>query len=210
MPKKRYRWTCPQCSQSKLGSTRPRSNATIRYCLTCSEKEGILVERTCPALEKIRHAKRERSKKKQVKKQSKAIEQRTFGGVDVEKEMRLQCRMLCRAGVWPKRMRKGVRLVIHKSKYKKRAHGLCYYSHITLTLGEDVHESEVKELIFHELTHCACQSDEGHGDGFRSKLVEGARALWGIVIEAGPANAYDLDHAIVDKLKELESSDTEG
>lgn len=208
MPKKRYRWICPQCNKGKLGSMRPRSNATIRYCLTCSEKEGILVERTCPALEKVRHAKQERSKKKQVKKQTKAIEQRTFDGVDIQKEAQHQCRTLCRAGVWPKRMRKGVEIIIHKSKYRKRARGLCYYNHITLTLGEDVKAPTLRELIFHELTHYACPG-EGHGDAFRSKLVEGARTLWGIVIEAGPTNVYDLDHAIEDKLKGLETGDGE-
>lgn len=209
MPKKRYRWICPQCEDGKLASARPRKNATVRYCLTCSEREGILVERTCPALEKVRHAKTERSQKKQAKKKAKEAEQRTFDGVDVEKEMLHQCRVLCHAGVWPKYMKKGVRLIVRKSKYRKRARGLCHHNRITLTLGEDVKSITLRELIFHELTHYACPSREGHGDGFRSKLVEGARALWGIVIEAGPAHVYDLDREIEDKLKGLEKADGE-
>lgn len=200
---KRYRWICPVCKNGKLATSRPRKNATVRYCLSCSEKDGVLIERTCPTLDKVRHAKQERSKKKLTKQKEKEIQARTFDGVNVDKEVKLQCKILCRAHVWPSWMKNGVRVNIHKSKYRKRARGLSYHSHITLTLGDDVSAHTLKELIFHELTHCACNVGEGHGDAFRSRLVEGARCLWGIVVESGPSQVYDLDREIEDRLKEL-------
>src|SRR4051812_9740514 len=57
MPTKRVRWECPHgLHPAVLGSTRPTKNATVRFCLPCSLDEGVLVERTAPALERQRAA----------------------------------------------------------------------------------------------------------------------------------------------------------
>lgn len=58
MAAKRIRWECPHgLHPGVLASSRPRKNATARYCLPCSEEAGVLVERTAPALERKRNAK---------------------------------------------------------------------------------------------------------------------------------------------------------
>lgn len=55
---KRVRWECPAGEHpGVLGSTRPLADATVRYCLPCSEAEGRLVKRVAPALERKRAAK---------------------------------------------------------------------------------------------------------------------------------------------------------
>lgn len=46
------RWTCPNCSSTKLAPSKPRRDDVRRYCLACSEKTGRLVQRVCPVLQK--------------------------------------------------------------------------------------------------------------------------------------------------------------
>lgn len=66
MPKpKQHRWTCANPDhQGILAPGRLRRIDIRRYCFTCSEVAGVLVERTCPALEQTRHEQGERRKAK--------------------------------------------------------------------------------------------------------------------------------------------------
>lgn len=55
---KRVRWECPAGKHpAVLGSTRPLKDATVRFCLPCSEESGRLVARVAPSLEAKRAAK---------------------------------------------------------------------------------------------------------------------------------------------------------
>ena len=49
---KQARWKCEKCNDGLLAPSRPRKNDVRRYCLPCSAKQGTLVERIAPALEK--------------------------------------------------------------------------------------------------------------------------------------------------------------
>lgn len=64
---KQSRWKCPTCDHGLLAPTRPRRNDIRRYCLPCSSKAGVLVERVAPALDAQRAARdaarRERERK---------------------------------------------------------------------------------------------------------------------------------------------------
>lgn len=69
MPKpKNYRWVCPNCGKGKLAPSRLRKIDVRRYCLPCSEKAGVLVERSVPVLEKKRAEKRQRAQAKAARK----------------------------------------------------------------------------------------------------------------------------------------------
>lgn len=62
---KRYRWSC--ASEDHAGVLAPSRLRTIdlrRYCIPCSQESGVLVERTCPALDKQRETKEEQRKAK--------------------------------------------------------------------------------------------------------------------------------------------------
>lgn len=59
MTAKRVRWKCAKCDNGVLGPGRPRRNNVVRYCLPCSAKAGVLVERFCPAQENKRKRKAE-------------------------------------------------------------------------------------------------------------------------------------------------------
>ena len=67
--KKQIRWKCEQCDHGLLAPSRPRKNDVRRYCLTCSAKRGILVERVAPALQK-------KSERKQIQRKQLVAKQR--------------------------------------------------------------------------------------------------------------------------------------
>lgn len=74
---KRIRWECPNgLHPGVLASSRPRKNATARYCLACSETAGVLVERTAPALERKRNAKTAVREEKRARERAAAAEAR--------------------------------------------------------------------------------------------------------------------------------------
>ena len=64
MSAKNVRWKCPTCDNGVLAPSRPRMNDIRRYCLPCSKKAGVLVERVAPALEKQRAVRAEANKAK--------------------------------------------------------------------------------------------------------------------------------------------------
>ena len=68
-------WKCPECGSGVRGPERPRKNNVVRYCLPCSGKAGVLVERIVPALEVKRKAAKARASKKAASKRN-AVSQR--------------------------------------------------------------------------------------------------------------------------------------
>lgn len=73
---KQYNWVCPLCESTKRAPSKPRMNDTRRYCLACSESEGVLVERTCPVLDAKRERKAEAERARAAKKAARKKAQR--------------------------------------------------------------------------------------------------------------------------------------
>lgn len=72
---RRVRWECPSGEHpAVLGSTRPRKNAVVRFCIPCSMEAGVLVERRAPALERGRVAKQAARGAKQQREREQARE----------------------------------------------------------------------------------------------------------------------------------------
>lgn len=66
---KQVRWECPNgLHPGKLGVSRPRKNASVRFCFSCSEEAGVLVERVSPAIERKRNAKASAAAERQQRK----------------------------------------------------------------------------------------------------------------------------------------------
>lgn len=95
------RWVCPICSVGANGPARPRANATVRFCLTCSADSSTLVERVLPSRErekqKVREANEARARA--------AAEAMTIDGLQIDLEARrltmLGCvRRAVRNGSW--------------------------------------------------------------------------------------------------------------
>lgn len=54
---RRVKWECPSGRHAAvLGSTRPKKESVVRFCLPCSAEAGELVRRVAPALERKRAA----------------------------------------------------------------------------------------------------------------------------------------------------------
>lgn len=93
MAMKRVRWNCPTGEHAGvLGPTRPRRNATIRYCLECSENSTTLVERVPAALEKKRAAQAVKTKAKAEKRKERSEKREasiySLDGRDLRDDMR--------------------------------------------------------------------------------------------------------------------------
>lgn len=72
---KQVRWKCPTCGNGLLAPSRPRRNDVRRYCLPCSSKAGVLVERVAPALDKQRETREKARAERERKKREKARRQ---------------------------------------------------------------------------------------------------------------------------------------
>ncbi len=94
MPKpKNYLWICPTCSKGKKAPSRLRKVDVRRYCLKCSEKAGVLVERSIPKLDKKRDVKRVKSQAKSAVK-AKAKREKERPARERDRELRKKAREL--------------------------------------------------------------------------------------------------------------------
>lgn len=219
---KRHRWQCPQCGSGVLLGSRPRKDATARFCLACSERTGTLVPRVCAALEKRRERKRDVREKKTREKRERTREAETVSGVHLPSEILRICRVLLRAKVFPRWMTdptqleiklkivraKKTRSVCNPEAWQRwldqqetRANGSANGFGIKLNVGCRCPAWKIEALLLHELCHVAAPASEHHGDRFATLLVEGARELWGIRLETIHQGTYDLDRELEKKLE---------
>lgn len=236
---KRVRWECPNgLHPGVLGSTRPRANATVRYCLPCSEAAGVLVERTAPALERKRRvkveAKRERKTTAKDRAQASLVERARIvcmdaAGrevvVDLIAEVEECARLLGvkHPAVMVRHMRNlpGTGASGRAWPEKRTVSFTFDRSH-----GIDNGSAEyLRALALHEVCHLADtrrvkQTKRGtrsrwHGPQFKRKLLDAARERWPQIVGftddrfVGTRAAYDLDEMIVDALKACTLLDAE-
>jgi len=220
---KRYRWVCPECGDGHLAPGRPRKLDVRRFCLPCSskKKDGLLIERTCPALERERAESTERSKAKaerkrkavaKVEKERKAAHKAKTNpvvcGIHVRREM---VRQIERGKVVFRGIRPG--WVLCRVSWSRRA---TYYgrggpdSGITIYGHNHTDADQLRETILHELVHvklgnCADPNDQRatwHGETFKRTLAEAAREVFGV--DVGWADSYmkisdDITRALREK-----------
>lgn len=178
---KRHRWVCPICGVGALGSSRPRKNATVRYCLACSAKSEYLVERSAPALAKKRsavsQAKATQRKKRVQRAEAKETERWTFGSIDLRKEADRICKRF-------KIRKPNISLRIGKSwGCSGRSHG----GRVTMTVYEKASGSEALALLIHELAHEA-NPWSGHRSKWRATFVEMAET-YGVPVGSSETKA---------------------
>lgn len=190
---KRTRWVCPQCDHGHLGPTRPRKDNIVRYCLPCSEKEGKLIERVPPSLEKRRSAQAEKAKaKRQAKlaREKAAEKKRTHltlwdeGGriveVDVEKTVRGFAK---KAG-----MRTGFDFTWNRRTDGGNS-GRANEYHVHMSVGSRSLEKFCK-LAAHELAHAKAGAAAGHSDKWKDAYEEICAKLW----DTKPVYRGEVDH----------------
>jgi hypothetical protein len=217
------RWECPNGKHpGVLGSTRPRADAVVRYCLPCSQAEGRLVKRTAPSLERKRAASALRSSEKRATAE-KAARQRererwivwavAADGERVELDVFAfieRCMRLPEIRErWaatrdelvnpePPSWRPEVKIIRSKAIGSGCSGRAWWYDRMVLRFGPTVPLERAQELILHELVHVICNYHEHHGTQFRVTLLRAARELWPGALDGvrNDGRTYDMDARI--------------
>jgi len=220
----RVRWVCERCGSGALGSSRPRKDDVVRFCLKCSAQTGRLVPRSAPSLERKRSAAALRSTEQRAtaRQRAKAAEAKRFtvsvrnaDGTLVDLDLR---DTLARCLALPEirgllredrrnryRLRRGWRpdlVVAHSSTWKCGGHAEPWSDRITLAIGRGLERERVEELVLHELVHIVAGRNEDHGKHwhgphFTATVLRAARELWpGLPTVNTYRGAYALDDAI--------------
>ena len=168
---KRYRWVCPTCAAAKLGSSRPARNATVRFCLPCSAKAGVLVETESPVLAARSAAKRASSTAKRAAKKAREDAKWTRAGYDLRKEV-ARC---CKAG--------GVRVpheLVVRARSDGSSSGRAWYSgrKIVLSVAKTAKRGRVLALVAHEVAHVVAPG--AHDDAWRCAFLRLVREVYGV------------------------------
>lgn len=199
------KWTCPQCSSTKIGPERMRKVDARRYCLSCTEKQGVLVERECPVVEQRRQVRRTKAAKKAQTKT--APTPKLVAGLDLHKLLRtfwsLPAMVRARAEFGtPNRLPS---LKIIRRNRTLGASGYASSDGISICVPKRVRPLNLVELLLHEVVHAALPEGTGHNINFRRVLCEAACEAFHIEIHAGEVQergkyenrAYALDAEIV-------------
>lgn len=197
MTTKNTRWKCPTCNGGLLAPTRPRLNDVRRYCLPCSAKAGVLVQRIAPALEKQREIKTQQRRAKAqteraksaarnapMKAQAKATKQRNaIFNKEADKLWVLFQNAIPHRNIGS---RPPLRIVF--TRQNRGASGVWNGINATIRIGRGS-EGGVRtwEVLAHELCHAAHrrsgQGGEKHGREFYTLLRTVTEARWKVVID---------------------------
>lgn len=214
-------WKCPNGCPAKLGPERPYKKATIRFCLECSAKSPMLVERTCAAAEKTRAAKTERAAAARVRARERRSTRRERAArtpapspyvhalvlglaerrLDLMAELRRLWKTAQDAGLGQPRSKLPA-FVVRRSRTKETTSGHAYYDghQIALTLGKSAHVGHALGVLAHEVTHAI--GHRGHGEEFFGALRSLVRLQWGIALTSTATNArekhVEIERAIQD------------
>jgi len=148
---KQVRWTCSQCGKGALGPMRPRMENVVRYCLVCSKREGVLVKRSAPSLEKRAAQSAEKAKARAKAKQAQLDAKWMHEGVDLRKVLNRAMRLSSAKG-----MKRRPEFTIAHSKTKVYTTGRASGGRIHLTVGHDTTINYVIGVLLHELAHEVC------------------------------------------------------
>lgn len=212
---KQVRWKCPSCNHGILNSSRPRMNDVKRYCLPCSAKSGVLVQRTAPALEKKRDASKAKQSAKQsakrkkvtaIKKQKKvsAKELRWNGDMNYDAEAKKLWKIL-------EPVHNGAKLPIIQVKDPKRLNGAMGWSggyFIVVKKGYGLVTDW--QTLAHELVHSAISysskryGTRHHDREFYNRLKEVTERRWKTNISFASVTkyGYNVDWLITQQLRE--------
>lgn len=197
---KRVRWECPNGHPAVLGSTRPARNSVVRYCLKCSEKEGVLVERIAPVLEAKRAAAKDsaaaKAKAKRAKRAADAAaavqretERYTVDGLDLRVEFKRLIKLRVFGGKQGTLYRRPPKLVVRQCKQHPRTRmgSADYWANqinVSKYPGQDA--AGARETLLHELVHIFTDHQLGptgetpHGPRFRKNLRLAMREAYGV------------------------------
>jgi len=203
---KQVRWKCEKCDDGLLAPSRPRKNDVRRYCLPCSAKQGTLVERIAPALQKHREKRaafvsvkvkekrvREQQKLQPIKERQKKARQRQ---AIFEKEADRIWSLFYPEGTWRKRPR--IKIVFARNR---GCSGVNYGgSNILIRIGRTSSGGVSEwEVLAHELCHSVVPTslkNGSHGKAFYVALKNVIEKRWKVRMDWSSINGFtDSSHS---------------
>jgi hypothetical protein len=190
-------WRCPTCGDGKRGPRRPRRNNVVRYCLPCSGKAGVLVERVAPAVERQREANAAKAAAKRRAKEGRERAKRaayyTVDGVNLHDEMVKLCRLPAFGGRSGRMAKNPPKLRIRRAAEPPRSrYGIAWWfrNEIQVTTWPTRTRYSALETLLHELVHVYTRydCDRPHDKTFKRKFRDAAHEAWGIL--KWPEHAY--------------------
>lgn len=189
------RWMCPKCESKVNAPDRPRRDDVRRYCLKCSEQTGTLVERTCPALDRERSAKREATRERTAARRNREAEQalakRSHNGYDLVAEAKQLWKHMADyhrgAAMPPLNLR-------FTSKAYSTGHANQYKT--TVSVGRRASTMSALYVLAHELAHSAApRPGDWHDERWATCYVNAVRARYGAEHFSGvrAARGYAVD-----------------
>lgn len=168
-------WTCPLCPSRKQGPEKPRLDATVRFCLSCSAKSDRLVKRVCLALEKKREKlkasrkasqdrKRETQKRARERKDQQADQKFLWAGADL-RVLWAQMQELPFAAAL---LKKTPTLKIRQCSRPPRSQvGVCWYldHRVQVSVWKGLRMALLVDTMIHELSHLVSVAQYGDEDG---------------------------------------------
>lgn len=189
---KQVKWVCPLCNKGALAPSKPRMKDVRRYCLPCSKKEGVLIERTAPSLERKRAAKTQTTKKKQASKRATVAKKKA----PIKAQERIDAqrvKMINKEAerIWrlmtPYHNGKPLpKINIVRAQNRGRQHGFAEYYRNSIQVNVDKDQSKsrskrVWEVLAHELAHCAVPPKRTGGvnrDTHSKEFYQCLRHVW--------------------------------
>lgn len=165
-------WECPTCGDRKRGLTKPRLDATIRFCLGCSAKSDHLVPRVCTTVERAKVAKK-------INRELREEERSFWGGVDLREVWKL---MLQLPGIPERLLRKKPTMKVRRCTIRPRQVGTAWYEEhrVQVSVWKNRPLSHVVETLIHELAHLVTYAEAevtGHGPRFQ-RTLEALNKAW--------------------------------
>lgn len=181
---KQVRWICPICNKGALAPTKPRMKDVRRYCLPCSKKEGVLIERTAPALERKRAARTQITKQKQTRKREQTKQAKMVAGFDVEKEAARLWKILCKQQNKNKPM--PALNIVRRNRHGSSGYAYIAERKVSLQLGSGT--VNAWEVVAHELVHMI--GFVAHDKNFYHALKQLTEERWNTTISSFNWNKY--------------------
>jgi len=183
---RRVRWECPASAghAAVLGPSKPRADASVRFCLACSAASARLVRRTAPALERERAAARDargaKAAQAAAREAARLADYFSVHGVDLRVELHHLLRSPCAKVL---RARPPKLTVRTRSNASVGRYG-CAWTHrneILVNRIPGLDGADARETLAHEVAHLLAPGDV-HGPAWNTAFRVLCEEAYGVRI----------------------------
>jgi hypothetical protein len=217
------RWDCPNgVHAGVLAPAKMRRIDVRRYCLACSEKTGVLVERTCPAKER-EQAKRKETRRKKGERRADGDREKKIAnarartrrrherenvlGLHVPSHFYRVCRqtsMVVRTLETLERPMPTVKVRRRHSGTYTTGHAYTASARVVLTVPTECTWGKLAVIVAHEVAHVCTADEEHHGPAWRNMFLAILEKVYGLKttwpVKEGKSVPYHDAHSAFEKM----------